>query len=325
MQLTHKQKNNIMFCLKIVFTRIFFMLFLLSTAGCALQPDESPEARQSTDKKIGVLLISHGSHSETWRNTLFELEKNVKDRVLEDGRVSGIKSSFMEYTEPSIATRLKEFDKEGYTDVVIIPILLTVSSHSFDDIPTIIGLKENPESVEMLKLEKIERYTPKATPHITPLLDFSEILRKNVLRRVRNLSNNPEDEGVVIIAYGSEPYEKEWTELFEAAAKHVQTETGIDTYSIGWCGHIVRYSSDSTASAIRRVLDKKETALVIPSLVAFDENFQIKIIGGGIDKVDDHETRVLYKPDAILPDSNIEQWIIDVADDYSAKIINKNN
>ena len=302
---------------------ILFCMFWMGACG---GPQNEPTVQQSPiHEKIGVLLLSHGSHSETWRNTLFELEKNVKGRVLEGGRVSGIKSSFMEYNEPSIATRLKEFDKEGYTDIVIIPILLTVSSHSFDDIPTIIGLKENPESVEMLRLEKIERYTPQATPHITPLLDFSEILQKNLLKRVRNLSNNPEDEGLVIIAYGSEPYEKEWTELFDAAAKHVQTETGIDTYSIGWCGHIVRYSPDSTASAIRRVLDKKKTALVIPSLVAFDENFQIKIIGGGIEKVENHETRVLYKPDSILPDSNIEQWIVDVADDYSAKIINENN
>ena len=302
------------------YTRNLLVILLLMIAGCTAKPEESAEIQPGNDRKIGVLLISHGSHSETWRNTLFELEKNVSDRIQENGKVSGTKSAFMEYTEPSIATRLKEFDSEGYTDVVIIPILLTVSSHSFDDIPTIIGLKENPESVEMLKLEKIERYTSKATPHITPLLDFSDILRKNVLRRVRNLSNNPEDEGLVIIAYGSEPYEKEWTELFDKAANHVHAETGIDAYSIGWCGHIVRYSPDSTASAIRRVLDKKKTALVIPSLVAFDENFQIKIIGGGIEKVDDHETRVKYKPDEIMPDSNIEQWIVNISEEYAANI-----
>lgn len=308
-----------------VLTSCLLLLFSVISLIACDKPNTEAEKHVKPGKKIGVLLISHGSHSETWRNTLLKLEHNVREKVLVNPNVSGIKTAFMEYTEPSIATRLKEFDKEGYTDIVIIPILLTVSSHSFDDIPTIIGLKENPESVEMLRLEKIERYTPQATPHITPLLDFSEILQKNLLRRVRNLSNNPEDEGLVIIAYGSEPYEKEWTELFDAAAKHVQTETGIDTYSIGWCGHIVRYSPDSTASAIRRVLDKKKTALVIPSLVAFDENFQIKIIGGGIEKVENHETRVLYKPDSILPDSNIEQWIVDVADDYSAKIINENN
>ncbi len=302
------------------YTRNLFLILILMLAGCTGQQEEPASMEQNDDRKIGVLLISHGSHSETWRNTLFDLEKKVRERILKNEKTDGIKSAFMEYTEPSIATRLKEFDNEGYTDVVIIPILLTVSSHSFDDIPTIIGQKENPESVEMLKLEKIERYTPKATPHITPLLDFSEILRKNVLRRAKNLSKNPEDEGLVIIAYGSEPYEKEWRDLFDKAAQHVQSETGIDTYSIGWCGHIVRYSPDSTAAAVKRVLDRKKRALVIPSLVAFDENFQIKIIGGGIEKVDDHETRVVYKPDAILPDSNIEQWIVDISDEFATTI-----
>ncbi|MCG8344324.1 MAG: CbiX/SirB N-terminal domain-containing protein, partial [Chlorobiales bacterium] len=116
---------------------------MISLIACD-KPNTEAEKHVKPGKKIGVLLISHGSHSETWRNTLLKLEHNVREKVLVNPNVSGIKTAFMEYTEPSIATRLKEFDKEGYTDIVIIPILLTVSSHSFDDIPTIIGLKENP-------------------------------------------------------------------------------------------------------------------------------------------------------------------------------------
>ncbi|HED31850.1 MAG TPA: cobalamin biosynthesis protein CbiX [Prosthecochloris aestuarii] len=303
--------------------------FLAPLVLTVLSACSSPDSKQETAdaipavRKTGVLLVSHGSHSETWRNTLFGLEDNVRERVLENGRVEGIKSAFMEYTEPSIATRLKEFDEEGYSDVIIVPILLTVSSHSFDDIPTIVGMKENPESVEMLKLEKIERYTPEAQVHITPLLDFQEILQDNVLRRARTLSKNPEEEGLALIGYGSEPYEEEWTQLFEAAADHVAAETGIDTYSIGWCGHIVRYAPDSTTTAIERVLKTEETAIVIPALVAFDENFQVRIIGGGIERVDNHQERVLYKPDAILPDPGVEQWIVDISNEYSETIDKK--
>ncbi|ARM30421.1 sirohydrochlorin chelatase [Prosthecochloris sp. HL-130-GSB] len=303
--------------------------FLAPLVLTVLSACSSPGSKQETAdaipavRKTGVLLVSHGSHSETWRNTLFGLEDNVRERVLENGRVEGIKSAFMEYTEPSIATRLKEFDEEGYSDVIIVPILLTVSSHSFDDIPTIVGMKENPESVEMLKLEKIERYTPEAQVHITPLLDFQEILQDNVLRRARALSKNPEEEGLALIGYGSEPYEEEWTQLFEAAADHVAAETGIDTYSIGWCGHIVRYAPDSTTTAIERVLEAEERAIVIPALVAFDENFQVRIIGGGIERVDNHQERVLYKPDAILPDPGVEQWIVDISNEYSETIDKK--
>jgi len=306
----------------------FFVLLAcmlpLILSGCNTA-SESPDTlvqQEQDQQKTGVLLVSHGSHSETWRTTLFKLEDNVRERVIGNKHVDGIKSAFMEYTEPSIATRLKEFDKEGYSDVIIVPILLTVSSHSFDDIPTIVGIKENPESVEMLKLEKIERYTPEAEVHITPLLDFQEILQDNVLRRARDLSQNPEEEGLALIGYGSEPYKEEWTKLFEATADHVAAETGIDTYSIGWCGHIVRYSPDSTTTAVERVLEKEKRAIVIPALVAFDENFQIRIIGGGIEKVDNNQERVLYKPDSILPDPGVEKWIVDISHEYS-KIIDK--
>lgn len=302
---------------------LILLICFIWLGACNTQNAETAKPQKSSEKKIGVLLISHGSHSETWRNTLVKLENNVRDRILGDGKISGTKSAFMEYTEPSIATRLKEFDLENYSDVIIVPLLLTVSSHSFDDIPTIVGLKENPESIEMLKLENIERYTPQANVHIAPLLDFSEVLQKNTLRRARELSKNPEDEGLVLIGYGSEPYEREWTELFNKVAEHVEKQTGIDEYSIGWCGHIVRYAPDSTTAAIRRILEKKNTAIVIPALVALDENFQIRIIGGGIEKIKDHKTRVRYKPDAILPDPDIEQWVVDITGQYSNNILNE--
>jgi hypothetical protein len=99
------------------------------------------------------------------------------------------------------------------------------------------------------RLEKIERYTPKAHVVLAPNLDFPGVVEQNLLRRVKRLSTNPAEEGLGLIAYGDETY----------------------------------------------------------------ENFQIKIIGGGISQVADHTSRVVYRPDSILPDANIEQWVIRIA------------
>ncbi len=271
-------------------------------------------------KKIGVLLVNHGSPSKTWRDALLALEKNTSPAILKDGKVSGIKTAFMEYVGPSIADQLKAFDKEGFTDVVIVPVFLTVSPHTFEDIPTIIGQKENPESKEMLKLEKIERYTPKAKTHITPLLDFTDILQKNVIARCKKLSKDAKNEGFVLVGYGDETYDKEWQELFRKVAVNVKQNIGIDTYDYAWCGHIAHYSSEPTSKAIDKVLTTKKNAIVIPVLVAHDENFQIRIIGGGIEKVKDSKTRVVYKPDALLPDQNISNWVIKVSKEFVDKI-----
>lgn len=302
------------------FIRLAMSLLLSILAISCNKVVEEEANREMQQKKIGVLLVNHGSRSETWRNTLLQLEEDVKPELLKSNTIKGIKTAFMEYNEPSIATRLKEFDTEGFTDVILVPIFLKVSSHSFEDIPTIIGLKEDPNAKEMLKIENIERYTAKATVHLTPLLDFSDILSKNVLRRVKALSKDADNEGFVLVGYGDEDYEREWISLFNEIALHVNEKTGIDTFTYAWCGHIARYDPGKTTTAIMEILSKKEKAIVIPVLVAYDENFQIKIIGGGVANVKDYVNRVIYKPDAILPDPDVEKWIVDIVAEFEDKI-----
>jgi hypothetical protein len=303
----------------ILYTTIIVTIFTLLNACNTANGKVNTDVTTST-KKIGVLLVNHGSRSETWRKALMDLEKSVQSKILADGKISGTKTAHMEYTEPSIASRLKEFDAEGYTDLIIVPIFLTVSPHTFDDIPTIIGQKEDPQSKEMLKIEKIERYTPKAKTYITPNLDFTDILKKNVTRRVKELTKDAANEGLVLIGYGDETYDKEWGDLFNTVAEHVKKEIGITEHSYGWCGHIAHYDSQKTTDAINTVLKKKDKAVVIPVLVAHDENFQIKIIGGGVEKVKNSKEKVYYSPDAILPDPNVEQWVIDITKEYLNKI-----
>lgn len=298
----------------------FLLCLIMLLTYCQSNTEKKESEVKAATKKIGVLLVNHGSRSETWRNALLALETSVKDSILKSGDVTGTKTAFMEYNEPSIATRLKEFDKEGYTDVIIVPVFLTVSPHSFDDIPTIIGQKEDPQSMEMLKLEKIERYTPKLKTHLTPLLDFTDILQKNILKRYKDISKDASKEGLVMIAYGDETYVKEWSELLTKVGQYVGKETGMSEFSFGWCGHIAHYNPDSTAVAINRVLKKKEVAVVVPVLVAHDEMFQVKIIGDGIAKIKNDKEKVIYKPDAILPDANVQKWVIDITTEYAGKI-----
>lgn len=301
----------------------FAKLFLLASIvllTCGALRAAPGEAKPPAGRKIGVLLVSHGSRSATWRAALLALEDRVRSPLLAGHTIQEIKTAFMEYTEPSIATRLREFDAEGFTDVVIVPVFLTVSPHTFDDIPTIIGRKIDPQSLELLKLERIERYTPKAHTVLTPNLDFPDLLKENVLRRVRALSREPAEEGLVLIAYGDATYEKEWTALLNTVGDHVKQHTGIDAYSHGWCGHVAHYDPAKTTQAIAEVLQTKQRAVVIPVLVAHDENFQIKIIGNGIAGIPDHQARVVYRPDAILPDAHVEKWVIAIASQSAARI-----
>lgn len=303
-------------------SRLILLLSFIGVLGLSpLSPRISTAVEPPDGRKVGVLLVNHGSRSATWRSGLLDLETRVAPTLLALPSVMAVKTAFMEYTEPSIATRMKEFDQEGFSDVILVPVFLTVSPHTFDDIPTILGLKEDPRSLQQLKIERIERYTPRARAHLTPPLDFTDILQKNLLRRVVALSHEPAQEGLVLIGYGDETYDREWVELFTKVAGYIQERTGIRAFSYGWCGHIANYKAEETTAAVNTVLKQTGRALVIPVLVAHDEMFQIKIIGDGIAKVPNHRERVAYKPDAILPDPEVERWVIAITKEYAGKIL----
>ncbi len=294
---------------------------VVASGNKAATDDSTSSSSAIVEGKVGVLLVSHGSHSEQWRKMLTQIETTVQDEVIRGGLIAGIKSSFMEYTEPTIATRLKEFDQEGFAHVIIVPILLTVSSHSFDDIPVIAGQKEDHATLETLKLEGTEIYKPRAKVTLAPLLDFPDVLERNVARRVQDQSDDPANEGIVLVAYGSEPYDEEWKELLNGVSNKVRELTGVDASEYCWCGHIAHYKSEPTEKAIAKILGQKKTAIVIPVLVAVDEMFQGKIIGGAIKNVDQND-RIRYRYDSILPDDNINRWVIQISRKLATELLN---
>lgn len=280
--------------------------------------EQNPSAR-----RIGVLLVSHGSRAPAWREMLLDVHRDVAPRLAELPGMHDVKSAFMEYTEPSIATQLKELDRLGCDHVVLVPLLLTVSSHSFDDIPTIIGAKQDAHSLAAMESEGIEQYTPRAAVTITPLLDFSDLLAANLPRRIKALSRDPKSEGVVLVAYGDETYAEEWETFFAKLEAMVCRRTGVAAATHAWCGHVVKYSREPTKEAIRRTLAEYERAIVIPVLVARDEAFQDDLIGKAVEEVAQGQ-RVAYRPDAILPDAKLSEWIVQITRETCATIYEGN-
>ncbi|WP_193316001.1 sirohydrochlorin chelatase [Flavicella marina] len=301
------------------FVLIFLTLIIIS---CSEKGKTQKQNETKTGEKIGVLLVNHGSHSKGWRKMLTDIEVDVKGDIMKSGEITDVRTAFMEYTEPSIASQMKKFDEEGYDRVIVVPIFLTISSHTSNDIPNIVGLANDPKVKASLKEEGIETYTPKTRVVVTPLLDFPTVLKKNITRRAKALSDGSGDEGVALIAYGDEEFNQQWEEMVEDIGRYLKAQTGIGSISYGWCGHLVRYSSEPTKKAIDQILALEERALVIPVLVANDEHFQGEIVQNGVDMVEDQK-RVAYKQDAILPDTNINKWVVKIVAETVAEINGK--
>ncbi len=292
---------------------LLVLLAIVSISSC--KNPETPEKKEQVKKgkdKTAVLIVSHGSPSETWQNTLIEVGNTVKPEILKNKNVSDVRTAFMEFATPSIAEQLKSLDEEGFDHIIIVPLFLTVSSHTESDIQNIVGLKSDQEKINELTAEGVEIYKPKAEITITPLLDFSGYLRNNIVRRYNEISEDHNNEGIVMIAYGSQYYNTEWTQLMDEIVSHLQDATGVEQVNYAWCGHIVNFSSEPAQQAIEECLGVKDKAVVIPVLVAVDENFQGKRILNAVQAIENNEEKVIYRQDAILPDNNINQWIIDI-------------
>lgn len=294
-----------------------------AAAGAPAPALDEAQAAQSVKEgtadspRVGVLLVNHGSHSPTWRRMLLDVHAEVKDELLALPNVQSVRTGFMEYTEPSIATQLKAFDREGVERILIVPLLLTISGHSFDDIPAICGMKSDPEVLANLEEEKIERYSPQAAVDLAPLLDYPRLVRKNVARRVAELRGDSAGrDGLVLVGYGSAEFPAAWEAFFQELRAFAVQELGVVVADHAWCGHLVQYSSEPTAAAIREVLRTADRALVLPILVACDEMFQGRVIGGAVREAG---PGVLYKGDAILPEPEVGRWVVTIVKDRIAR------
>jgi len=289
---------------------VLVLMVVFTIVSCNQGPKKSTE--KVSEKKVGILLVNHGSHSKKWRELLLDVEDATKDSILKHQDISGVKTAFMEYTEPSIATQMKAFDEEGYDEVVVVPIFLTVSSHYSHDIPVILGLQIDDKIKEQLKKEKIEVYKAKARVSIAPPLDYTTILKKNIERRVKSLSEDPKNEGVLLVAYGDKKYNQQWEEMVEEIGSYLQIKTGHNSIAYSWCGHLVSYSSQPTKDGINKLHELEDTVIVIPVLVANDPYFQNDIIQTAVDEVE-NSASVKYIQDAILPDDNLNNWVISIS------------
>jgi sirohydrochlorin ferrochelatase len=259
-----------------------------------------------------VLLVNHGSRQKAWRDMLVDVEHAVDDRLLALPNVQGVKTAFNEYTDPSVAMQMEAFDKEGYDEVVVLPLFLTVGGHTSSDIPNLVGLKNDPKALEALPKEGVPVYRPKARVTLLETIDSTDFLKANILRRTRALLGDGDGSqyGVTLAAYGDDKFNQQWEALMGELGQHLKENLGIDTINYAWSGHLVNYSIEPTRKAVNQVLATKKKDIVISVYVAFDKMFQQDIIGEAIRKSDRPED-VLYKDtEAILPDENLNDWVV---------------
>lgn len=96
------------------------------------------DTNSNSKNKIGVLLVGHGSRLPYGKDVVSQIANIYKTN--EDYHVE---VGFMNMSKPSIPEAIKKLADDGVEKIVVTPVFLAHGVHTTQDIPRILGLKNN--------------------------------------------------------------------------------------------------------------------------------------------------------------------------------------
>ncbi len=241
-----------------------------------------------------------------------QLAKEVREPILQGGDVAAVRVAYIDISKPSVADQMRSFDAEGFDEVVIVPLLIaTVSSQTNDYLQYLAGMRSEAKVLKQLKNEGFDIYFPRARVSMTTAIDESNVLKKNILRRVLALKGDDsgEDMAVVLVGYGDQAYGQQMEQIMEGLGRYLKIKTDIDTVAFAFCGNLTDYSGEPVVEAINDVFDLEDEVLVVPVLMAVDEMLQLNTIQAAVNAIVT-QSKVRYKQDAVLPDPKVNAWVV---------------
>jgi len=87
---------------------------------------------------VGLILVGHGSKLPQHRENIEKLAEILRSM----SRFKLVETAYMIRNKPSIVEALDQMSKKGVKKVVLVPVFMTLGSHTLEDIPKILGLGE---------------------------------------------------------------------------------------------------------------------------------------------------------------------------------------
>lgn len=271
--------------------------------------------------KSALVIIAHGHTMESWRKPVLALEESVRTRLAERGmdNFSYVRVAMMEYTEPSVASVMKDCEKHGADTVFALPLFIAPSSHSEDDLPNILDMKYDANVRAELKEEGTEFVHSQMKIVLGPTLYGTDILEKIMFDRIMSMSEDPENEAVVILAHGDPERIGFWQNLLVRTAGYVKEHSRI-SYSDGELVAMGMHMADDLTAILEKAGAEKKRVLVQGIYLTSDVKRMAERIGmpEKQKKLEAAGVKIIYGGQGILPQSapEITDWIIDRAEEW---------
>lgn len=279
----------------------------------------------TTTAKTALVVIAHGSPMASWRQPVLALESKV-DSIVKRQDVKGIsyvRIAMMEYTEPTVASVVKDCEAQGVDTIFALPLFIAPSSHSEEDLPNILNLKFTPDVRAELAEEGTELVNSKARIILGPTLYSTDFIEKVMLNNVKRMSKDPKNEALLLLAHGDPERIGFWQLLLYQTCEYIKKNMGI-TYVDGELIAMGTGMDKEVLPMLEKAAKEKKRVLVqgiyltsnIASMAKRNkmEEKQAKL-------VKDKKIEIVYSNEGILPNATDEvaAWIVDRTKDFLKK------
>lgn len=274
-------------------------------------------------ERNALLIIAHGSPSPKWNQPVLDIENQVKEQ-LKTQYITGfdhVRVAMMEFTSPTIADVIRDFEKQDITHIYAIPLFIAPSSHSLFDIPTILGLSYDKKIADELKAENIEIVNTDIKIALGPSLDYENVMKDILLDKVKAISEDPSEEALVLLAHGDENFEPIWEDLVNETGSYILGKTGIEYFDKAFVEVGQSFAIDG-AYPILKAGEEKNRVIVIGMYISMGvkrmaENSANKIKRHTIETKTMFEGRnIVFAENGLLPDDRISGWIAERANEW---------
>ncbi len=269
------------------------------------------------EAKNALVVIAHGSPMESWRKPVLELETSVRNQI-KAAKLKGIdyvRVALMEYTEPSVASVVKDCEAQGVDSIFALPLFIAPSGHTEEDLPNILGWKYNPYVREELAEEKTEMVKSKLPIVLGPTFYYSYVLEKVMAQRVKSFSKNAANEAVIFLAHGDEERIGFWKSLLGNVSKYVKENCGV-TYVDGELIEMGHNFGNELMPLLEKAAQTKKRIFVQGIYLTSDVKRMAdrhKMQERQADLVKARGVEIVYSNEGILPASSdlVTNWVVE--------------
>lgn len=294
-------------------------LVALTTLFILITPPAQGAGAVPYGGRPGLLIIAHGSPSPPWNRQVMELEQAVVRLLGADNPFMKVKVVFMEFAEPNVADGVEALQEHGCSRIVAVPLLIAPSSHSHWDIPALLGIYSDPKKEKGLSEEGARVVRAQVPVTLTTTLAEGDVIEKVMLKRVRQLSTDPNDEALVLLAHGSEAIPPAWEMFLKRTVTYVCAKTGI---SYGdWACVAVGQEYDRAVTAIQEAARYRDRVIVIGAYLSMGadrvhERWQTRIAAAADGPEAGNPLKgldIALAEQGLLPDERVAAWIVATA------------